>query len=198
MARFFKAVDQFGPPGFLHPHRSSGGEIFARGRPLPKLTRSTPSACRRRCKELVRRLDIILALQRIFHARHSTGWSGSTGFQRSLAEYAKKAHEGDWKHVPDQKPIVGRAGWELSPTGEKVRRVEGRELGPGEHWAWGKHGIYIAEGSRHDERTDVYVEDNASLRTEKDVFEFFPPRVFEPWERSAEVARLFHRMAVNL
>ena len=56
------------------------------------------------------------------------GWSGSTGFQRSLAEYAKKAHEGNWKHVPDQKPIVGRAGWELSPTGEKVRRVEGREL----------------------------------------------------------------------
>ena len=85
--------------------------------------------------------------------------------------------------MPDQKPIVGRAGWELSPTGEKVRRVEGRELGHGEHWAWGKHGIYIAEGSRHDERTDVYVEDNASLRTEKDVFEFFHLEYLEPRER---------------
>ena len=59
----------------------------------------------------------------------------------------------------------------------------GRELGPGEHWAWGKHGIYIAEGSRHDERTDVYVEDNASLRTEKDVFEFFHLEYLEPRER---------------
>ena len=38
MARFFKAVDQFGPPGFLHPHRSSGGEIFGNaGGRLPKL-----------------------------------------------------------------------------------------------------------------------------------------------------------------
>ena len=130
----------------------------------------------------VRRLDIILAPTDIY-AHAVIGWSGSTGFQRSLAEYAKKAHEGNWKHVPDQKPIVGRAGWELSPTGEKVRRVEGRELGPGEHWAWGKHGIYIAEGSRHDERTDVYVEDNASLRTEKDVFEFFHLEYLEPRER---------------
>ena len=53
----------------------------------------------------------------------------------------------------------------------------------GEQWAGGKHGIYIAEGSRHDERTDVYVEDNASLRTEKDVFEFFHLEYLEPRER---------------
>ena len=44
MARFFKAVDQFGPPGFLHPHRSAGGEIFGNaGGRLPKL--NTKHAC---------------------------------------------------------------------------------------------------------------------------------------------------------
>ena len=174
---------RFGPPGFLHPHRSSGGEIFGNaGGRLPKLNTKHAFCLSPKVQGAVRRLDIILAPTDIY-AHAVIGWSGSTGFQRSLAEYAKKAHEGNWKHVPDQEPIVGRAGWELSPTGEKVRRVEGRELGPGEHWAWGKHGIYIAEGSRHDERTDVYVEDNASLRTEKDVFEFFHLEYLEPRER---------------
>ena len=114
----------------------------------------------------------------------TTRWSqpGRVFAEKGLSE----EHPTYWliyAQVPDQKPIVGRVGWELSPTGEKVRRVEGRELGPGEHWAWGKHGIYIAEGSRHDERTDVYVEDNASLRTEKDVFEFFHLEYLEPRER---------------
>jgi hypothetical protein len=183
MHRFFKAVDQFGPPAFLHPHRSSGGEIFGNaGGRLPKLNTKHAFCLSPKVQGAIRRLDIILAPTDIY-AHAVIGWSGSTGFQRSLAEYAKKAHESDWRHVPDQKPIVGRAGWELSRTGEKLDRVEGRELAPGEHWSWGKHGIYIAEGSRHDERTDVYVEDNASLRTEKDVFEFFHLAYLKPEER---------------
>ena len=120
MARFFKAVDQFkpvlklnftgsarwrtrvtgrlarrfGPPGFLHPHRSSGGEIFGNaGGRLPKLNTKHAFCLSPKVQGAVRRLDIILAPTDIY-AHAVIGWSGSTGFQRSLAEYAKKAHEG--------------------------------------------------------------------------------------------------------
>ena len=69
----------------------------------PILSLPTPSTRRRPLITLlpqVRRLDIILAPTDIY-AHAVIGWSCSTGFQRSLAEYAKKAHEGNWKHVPD-------------------------------------------------------------------------------------------------
>ena len=133
----------------------------------------------------VRRLHITLAPTATF-AHIQLHNSGSPGFVRSLSEYAKKAHERGWYHVPDKEPIVGRKGWELSPAGDKLERVTGRVRAADEHWAWSKDGIYLVVGARDgrdDRGTKRYVEDNESLRTEKGVFDFFHLEYLEPQER---------------
>jgi hypothetical protein len=58
----------------------------------------------------VRLVDFVLVPTALWP--HSLlGWSGSTGFMRSLADYVNHAHEVKWANVPDGQPIVGVKGY---------------------------------------------------------------------------------------
>lgn len=87
------------------------------------------------------------------------GWSGSKTIERDLREYIKGAHElrdgVAWGHVPDQKPIVGRRGWDVTPSGARGNLVFGRELHieQDEHWFPGywRGGVPITRARKRSE-----------------------------------------------
>ena len=178
-------VTAFGEP-FLHPHRVRGGAIGATT--APRLGVRHGFVRSPVVRGAFRQVDFVLCPSEIL-AHALLGWSGSTSFQRSLRDYVNHCHEKDWEDVPDGAPVVGRRGWNLHGGCRVEPPVLGRQLADDEHWAWSQNGIQIARGRHKSKDGDTfdatYEEDNASLRTESDVFAFFHLAYLDPTERCA-------------